>query len=274
MRSGGGGEHGTALVTGASSGIGEAFARELAADGRDVALVARNETALRALATALHAAHGIRAHVVSIDLADADAPAELVARLAADGLEVDLLVNNAGIGSDGRPFAETPLDVMRRMVELHCHATLELTHRLLPPMLARGHGGIVFTSSIAGFQPTPNYAVYGATKAFDLLLAEALAAELEGSGVDVLALAPGRTDTAFFDASGRPGAGRGSMPPERVAREALERLGRRTVHVPGTLNRVLTLLPRLASRRSVARALARSLGRRGRRERELSDGGD
>ena len=198
-----------ALVTGASSGIGEAFARELAARGRPLALVARRRDALAALAAELRAAHDVPVHVLDADLALPGTPRELVERLAAEGVDVDLLVNNAGIGSDGRTFVDTPLDVMLRMVDLHCRATLELTHRLLPAMLARGAGGVVFTASVAGFQPTPNYAVYGATKAFDLLVAEAIRAELRGSGVDVLALAPGRTDTGFFDASGRPGAGGG-----------------------------------------------------------------
>ena len=256
-----------ALVTGASSGIGEAFARELAADGRDVVLIARREPALERLAEELHASHGIAAHVLAADLTHREAPRLLVERLASDGLEVELLVNNAGIGSDGQGFAETPLETLLAMVDLHCRATLELTHRLLPAMLARGAGGVIFTASIAGFLPTPNYAVYGATKAFDLLVAEALWAELSGSGVDVLALAPGRTDTPFFDASGRPGAGKGSMSPERVAREALARLGRGPVHVPGLGNRLLTLAPRLVSRRLVARTLARVLGERGAAER-------
>jgi len=258
----------TALVTGASRGIGAAFARELAAAGRNLALVARDEEALRCLADELRAAHDVTVHTLAADLAAPGAPRELVERLAASRIDVTLLVNNAGIGSDGRPFVETPLDVMLRMVDLHCRATLELTHRLLPPMLARGRGGVIFTSSIAGFLPTPNYAVYGASKAFDLLVAESLWAELRGSGIDVLALAPGRTDTAFFDASGRPGAGSGSMPPERVAREALARLGRGPTHVPGLANRLMTLLPRVAPRGLVARVLARVLGERGRSERD------
>ena len=262
-----------ALVTGASSGIGEAFARELAARGRPLALVARRRDALAALADELRAAHDVPVHVLDADLALPDTPRELVERLAAEGVDVDLLVNNAGIGSDGRTFVDTPLDVMLRMVDLHCRATLELTHRLLPAMLARGAGGVVFTASVAGFQPTPNYAVYGATKAFDLLVAEAIRAELRGSGVDVLALAPGRTDTGFFDASGRPGAGAGSMTSARVAREALARLGRGPVHVPGAANRLMTLVPRVTSRALLARVLARVLGDRGRDERRAGDDG-
>jgi len=257
----------TALVTGASSGIGEAFARELAERGHDLVLVARRTQALEALATSLRSDHGIPVHTHACDLSAPNAAAGLVARLAADAVQVDLLVNNAGIGSDGQGFVDTPLELMLRMVDLHCRATLELTHRLLAAMLSRGTGGVVFTASIAGFMPTPNYAVYGATKAFELLLAEAIAAEVRGSGVEVLALAPGRTDTGFFDASGRPGAGRGSMTPTRVAREALDRLGRRPVHVPGLANRLMTLAPRLTSRAFIARRLARVLGDRGRTER-------
>ena len=256
-----------ALVTGASDGIGEAFARELASRGHDLALVARREPRLERLAAELRAAHGTAVHVLAEDLVDPGAPARLLERLGEARLEVDLLVNNAGIGSDGRPFVDTPLDVMLRMVDLHCRATLELTHRLLPPMLRRGAGGVIFTSSVAAFQPTPNYAVYGATKAFDLLVAEALWAELRGSGVEVLALAPGRTDTGFFEASGRAGAGRGSMSPGRVAREALERLGRGPVHVPGWTNRLMTWIPRVTSRALIARTLARVLGERGAAER-------
>ena len=267
-------DEGTALVTGASSGIGEAFARELAARGRALALVARRADALETLAGELRAAHGVAVHVLEADLGLPETPRRLLERLDATGVTVDLLINNAGIGSDGRPFVETPLEVMLRMVDLHCRATLELTHRLLPPMLARGAGGVIFTASVAGFQPTPNYAVYGATKAFDLLVAEALWAELRGSGVDVLALAPGRTDTGFFDASGRPGAGRGSMTSGRVAREALARLGRGPVHVPGTPNRLMTLVPRVTSRKLMVRALARVLGDRGRTERRAGGSDD
>lgn len=258
---------GSALITGASSGIGEAFAHELAARGHDLVLLARRESLLEALADTLRGAHAVVVQVVAIDLCEAGAVERLVKHLNEADTEIGLLINNAGIGTDGRSFADTPLDRMLAMVDLHCRATVELTYRLLPALRWRGRGGIIFTSSIAGFLPAPNYAVYGASKGFDLLLAEALWAELRASGIDVLALAPGRTDTGFFDVSGRPGAGVGSMPAARVAREALARLGRGPVHVPGWKNRAMTLLPRLLPRALVAGTLERVLGRRSRSER-------
>ncbi len=190
----------TALVTGASAGIGKAFARGLAAEGCDLVLVARREQALQALCGELSASHGITAHAVAQDLSVADAAPQLGAKVAALGVEVDILVNNAGFGTYG-PF-ET-LDVQRElaMVNLNCALPVALTHQYLPGMLERGRGAVIVLASVAGTMPVPYMSTYSATKAFDRYFAESLYGELRGRGIDVLAVLPGDTSTEFKQTS-------------------------------------------------------------------------
>lgn len=239
---------GWALVTGASSGLGECYAEALAARGFPVVLVARRADRLEALAAKLRSAHGVEALVVVEDLSDPRAAARLEA--AVGEREVGLLVANAGFGFSGR-FADLSEDDCVRMVQLNCTGVVALVRRFLPPMMRRSRGAVVIVASIAGHQPTPWFAVYGATKAFDLMFAESLWSELRGTGVDVQALCPGRTKTEFssnahFD---RPPDG---ADPRAVVEEGLRKLGRGPSVVTGLRNWLTAALHRVFPRGFVA----------------------
>jgi hypothetical protein len=209
-----------ALVTGASSGIGVAFARALAREGFSLVLSARRTERLEALAAELAAERGVATRVVTADLAAPDGAARLAAAVA--DLEIAMLVNNAGFGSIGRFDAQDEAR-LAAMIQVHCTAPLALTHRLLPPMRARGRGAVLFTGSLAAKQPMPLHATYAASKAFLALFGEALWAELRGSGVDVLVVEPGTTATAFQAVAGE--IEHEGTTPDEVVRVALERLG-------------------------------------------------
>ncbi len=191
----------TALITGASSGIGAEFARVLAGRGMNVVLVARSEGRLTALAENLHARHGVRAEVVAADLSRAGAAAALHAETEKRSRQIDMLVNNAGFGTYG-PFETLDAGRDHEEVMLNVAAVVDLCHAYLPVMAQRGEGAVLNVASTAGFQPTPYMAVYGATKAFVLSFSEALWAEYRGRGVRVSALCPGPTTTPFFDVVG------------------------------------------------------------------------
>lgn len=249
-----------AVVTGASSGIGAEFARQLAAARLSVVLVARRRERLEALAAELRAAHGVEVRVCAHDLAEPSAIDALAAAVAE--LELGLVVNNAGLSWKGS-FLEQDLAAARRMIELNCQAPVALTHALAPRLAARGRGGVVIVSSTGAFQGLPWSAVYGATKAFDLLLGEALAVELAGRGVDVVTLAPGGTDTegpmnTGVDPAKVPGK---LMAVGPVVAAALEGLGRRALVVPGATNRVAHLATRVVSRSFAARTAGRIMKR-------------
>jgi short-subunit dehydrogenase len=187
----------TALITGASSGIGEAFARILAARGMNLVLVARSADKLDAMAQALSEQHGIRAEVVTADLCRAGAVQEVYQRTQALGVSVDLLVNNAGFGTYGG-FDTLTLEREHEEIMLNVTALVDLTHAYVPAMAERKEGGVINVASIAAFQPLPYQAVYGASKAFVLSFSLALWAEYRKLGVRVLALCPGPTATNFF----------------------------------------------------------------------------
>ena len=208
-----------AIITGASWGIGEAFAEALAARGADLLLVARTEARLRTLADALAERYGVRVEVVAVDLGTPDGPRRLVEAADALGFEPTLLVNNAGVGVLG-PFAELSLDHAREMVRLNVLALTELTYRVLERMQARGSGAIVNVGSAAAFQPLPNYGVYAATKSFVASFTAALWAECRGRGVRVVAVCPGAVDAG--EPAGSPGelTGRAGVagPPARRRR--------------------------------------------------------
>jgi short-subunit dehydrogenase len=248
-----------AVVTGASSGIGAAFARALAARGLRVALVARRRERLEQLAGELGGGLAL-----PLDLADRGGCAELEARLRAEAIEPDLLVNNAGSGDTG-PFAEQAVERIVGMVELNARALVELTRRLLPGMLARRRGAIVNVVSTGAFQPVPFLNVYSATKSLVLSFSEGLATELEGSGVYVQALCPGLTDTEFFEAA-QTGPRRWvnklpRMTPEAVVAASLRGLDRRRLRVvPGFADLVNSKLVHLVPGRAV-RALTGALYR-------------
>src|ERR1700726_2477875 len=186
------------LITGASSGIGEAFARVLAARGDDLVLVARSAGKLEALAAELTARHNVRVDVVPADLSHSDASDGIVAELTARGIAIGTLVNNAGFGTYGE-FAVLDAAHERDEVFVNVVAPVVLTRALLPAMIERGRGAIVNVGSTASFQPVPYMATYGATKAFVLSFSEAVAEEVRPHGIRVVALCPGQTETAFFD---------------------------------------------------------------------------
>ncbi len=234
-----------ALVTGASAGIGTAFARRFAREGVNVVLTARREDRLRALAGELS---GVETRVVPLDLAADGAPLRLAE--AVKDLEIGVLINNAGFGLAGR-FERASYEKLLEMVRLNCVAVTALSHLFLPPMQARGRGAMIVLASAAGYQPLALAAVYGATKAFDLMFAEALWAENRGRGVDVLAVSPGPVDTEFQMVAGEtPHAG---ARPEEVVETALAALGRKPSVVVGSANKVRAWSVRLAPRAVVAR---------------------
>jgi uncharacterized protein len=181
-----------ALVTGASSGIGESFARALAGRGTDLVIVARRTGLLEGLARELVERYRVAVEVVAADLTDPDARGAVERRLRED--PVELLVNNAGYGAFG-PFAELDLDTQLREIELNVVALVRLTHAALPAMVERGRGGVLNVASMAGFAPSPGSATYGATKAYVAAFSESLHAEVAGRGVHVTALCPGFTRT-------------------------------------------------------------------------------
>ncbi|MBK7216710.1 MAG: SDR family oxidoreductase [Candidatus Promineofilum sp.] len=235
---------GRAVITGASAGIGEEFARQLAAAGFDLTLVARREDRLRTLADELSAAHGIRAEAWPADLADEADVAALAGALAtADDLA--LLVNNAGFGTRGE-FIEVELERTLDMIRVHVLATVTLCRAAAPGMIARGGGAIINVSSIAAFFPSAGGANYGATKAYLNAFSEALAAELRGTGVAVQALCPGFTTTEFHDVGDYQNFDRGQipaplwMPARDVVAESLAALGSgRVIVVPGAKYRAI-----------------------------------
>jgi len=246
------------LVTGASSGIGAALAREFASHGHTVVLTARRAAELDALADRIAGKGHPRPHVVTADIGTDDGIAQLEAALRERGMEVAILVNNAGFGLLG---AAADLDLAQQLaiVDLNVRALTDLTLRFLPD-ITRHRGGILNVASIAGFLPGPGMAVYHASKAFAVSFSEALHAELAGKGVRVTALCPGPVPTGFFHRAGIP---HGYFPAflarsaERVAREGYAGLmaGRRLA-IPGGPNRILTLLPRLFPRGFVAAGAA------------------
>jgi len=241
---------GWAVVTGASAGIGRELARQLAERGFPCVLVARREDRLRELAAELERAHGVETRVVAADLVREDGPRR-VADAVAD-LPIGMLVNNAGFGYAGR-FEKQDAARLRDMVILNCAVPTELTSLLLPRLRegrGAGRAAIVILGSVAGRQPLPLHAVYAATKAFDLFLGEALWVELQRSGIDVLVVEPGTTESEFHDVAGElPHAG---QPAEAVVRGALEALGGPPQWIPRWKHWIRANLVRLAPRSWVA----------------------
>jgi hypothetical protein len=248
-----------ALVTGASSGIGEVFARELANRGADLVLVARSQDKLEALAQELKGRCRVSVEVLARDLSEPGAGAALAARLAEQGVRIDVLVNSAGFGLFGRLHEVDPARTSQQ-VRLNVTTLTELTCAVLPQMLARDRGAIVNVASTAAFQPLPYMAVYGATKAYVLSFTEALWAETRGTGVRVTALCPGATDTAFFDTASEHAVVGHRMAPEQAVTAALGALERRRCSViPGLRNRLLASAPRAAPRQTTVRISARTM---------------
>jgi short-subunit dehydrogenase len=255
----------TALVTGASSGIGRAVAVQLAAEGSDLVVVARRRDRLEDLAAELSGAHGVAVEVLVADVTDTEQLAAVEARLRSGAPPVDLLVNNAGLGAHGA-FAEIPIDWQEGQIRLNVLAPVRLSHAALEGMLARGTGGILNVSSIAGRQPMPHVATYAATKAYLSSFSHALHEEVRRQGVTVTALLPGFTRTEFHDAAGMSRSavpGLAWMSAEVVARAGLEAVARgRAQCVPGlgyrVMNGISAVTPWALSRR-VLRAVLTSV---------------
>ena len=260
---------GRAVITGASSGIGEAFARRLAAEGFDLTLVARREDRLRALAGELAAAHGITADVLAADLA-LDEDIARVARAVESQPDLVLLINNAGFGTRGT-FTEVPLERHLDMIRVHDIASVALSWSAVKGMVERGAGAVINVSSIAAFFPSGGGSTYTATKVYLNNFSEALAAELHGSGVKVQALCPGFTYSEFHDAPEYVGFDRGQipkalwMPAGDVVAESLAALaGDRVIVVPGRQYRGIMLAlnsPMRGTIRKAARAIRRRFHR-------------
>jgi uncharacterized protein len=243
------------LITGASAGLGAEFARQCAARGEALVLVARRRDRLEALKSEI----GGDVHVIAADLAKAGAAESLMGQVEAEGLTVETLINNAGFGGGGR-FASQSLERQREMIDLNVRTLTELTHLALAPMLERRRGAILNVASTAAFQSGPGSAVYFATKAYVLSFTEALHQELKGSGVKVSALCPGPTATEFGEAAGYKGPQlkRFKAAAGPVVKASLEGLDRnRAIVIPGAANKVgaqaSRFLPRSAVRRLIAR---------------------
>ena len=253
----------TALITGASSGIGEQFANVFAAEGFDLVITARRADRLRAVADRLQAQHGCRVEVIVDDLADPAAPARLCAAIDARGLTIDALVNNAGYGIPGA-YLSSPWERHGALLQVMVVGLAELTHRLLPGMIARGYGRIINVASLAALVPAPaGHTVYAACKSFVVKFSEALAGEVVSSGVHVTAVCPGFTLSEFHDVTGTRATVK-HLPPwlwmdaPAVARESFAAVMAGTpVHVTGRINRLIAVLGRVLPQRLLV-----ALGRR------------
>jgi uncharacterized protein len=231
-----------ALVTGASTGIGAAFARELARRGHSLVLVARTQAKLEEIAHELEQTHGTATEVLPADLESGAGVQTVAARLRDDARPIELLVNNAGFGTSGR-FYEIPIDQEEAEIRLNVLALVELTHAALGTMVARGHGGVINISSVGAYQPTPLSATYCATKAFVSSFTNAIHEELRGTGVKAMVVAPGFTRTEFHERANIDNTG--SAPgflwqqADEVAESAMKAYDKgRAVCVPGALNTV------------------------------------
>lgn len=247
---------GVVFITGASSGIGAAFARELGRRGFDLVLTGRRREQLEQLAQELRHTHPIQVEVIIAELADEDALERLAERVRSEA-QLEMLINNAGFGSGGVPFHEQDYAVHQAMLKVHAQATVRLTYAALPTLLARRRGAIINVSSVAAFFPIPYHAMYTATKEFIRAFSEALAVELRGSGVQVQALCPGFTRTDFHVRLGadpdrfyRASGPMKAMSAEEVVQASLRCLARgEVICIPGIHNRFASHLPCLIPRR-------------------------
>jgi uncharacterized protein len=252
----------TVLITGASSGIGEALARLFAAQRHDLVLVARSEDKLQTLSGELVRLHGIQSRVVAADLSDPTAPARVFEWLEQQGVTIDVLVNNAGFGARGA-YAEVDYEIEARMIQVNITALAHLTRLFLPGMLARRKGRILNVASTAGYVPGPFMAVYYASKAFVLSFSEAIAEEVRNTGVTVTALIPGPTGTNFAATAGnqdtplfRAGAVMSAAAVARVGFDGM--MAGKRVAIAGVSNKVTVFSTRLAPRAMLAK-IARKL---------------
>lgn len=246
----------TVLITGASSGIGEAFAYNLASRGANLILTARSVAKLEQIADDLKKQYSTSIQVFPADLGSLDAPQQLFEEIQANGSVVDVLINNAGFGKWAHFLAEE-IDTYQRMLSVNINALVNLTYLYLPDMLSRGEGGVINVASTAAFQPVPYIAVYSASKSFVLSFTDALAGEYSESGLRFLALCPGNTATNFMAVANADTSGMSFATPEEVVKSALDAyLQRRSYHVPGVANYLTSLLPRILSRSAAVKIVA------------------
>ena len=242
----------TALITGPTSGIGKAFAVQLAGSGNNLVLVSRSQETLASICKKLEEKYAIHADFIVADLSKPGEPERVFSETQALGIEVDLLVNNAGTHDYG-PFAETDWEEMDALIELLLRSVVKLTHLYLPGMIARDRGQILNLGSTGSFVPWPKDAIYGAGKAFILKFSEALAAELRDTGVDVTCLCPGVVETAFLDNGDLDQtilSRLTAMRPEPVVRSGLRAVrGGKWVRVPGLVNKLIVFFQRFVPRR-------------------------
>lgn len=246
----------TALVTGASSGIGAEFARRLARRGADIIAVARRVEKMDSLADDIRAETGRRVHVVPFDLSGDRAGYRLAEQLAEAGLRVDTVVNCAGVGATGAFGASTEMQ-LRRQLRVNIDATVEISHAFLPQLTASGAGALINVASLTAYMPVPGMAVYAAAKSFVVHFTEALAHEARSTGVTVMAVSPGPTDTEFYSTSGTTESGVRFQTPDQVVTTALDALQRRNPPVSvisGTRNRWIKRLVGALPVRTVLRA--------------------
>lgn len=245
------------LITGASGGIGEAFARRLAAEKHNLVLVARTEQKLHQLCDELMLKHQITAHYVALDLTDFDSDRKLIEEIRQHGFEIDWLINNAGFGSMG-DFAKLDLEHELRMIDLNISALVALTHHFIAPMRERKSGVIINVSSTASFQSIPFMATYAATKAFVTSFSQAVAEENRPFGITVTAVCPGPTDTNFFAAANAvPFSAKGMQTSDDVVDKALKAVrARKPLTVSGIGNYVGSVLGTIFPDRVVSRAIA------------------
>jgi len=242
----------TTLITGASAGLGAEYARQFAARKHDLVLVARREQTLADLAAELRSSHGVEVTVIAADLSRPESASELHSRTTELGIDIDLLVNNAGFGTHG-DLVDADLQRLTDEITLNCITLVGLTARYLPAMRARGRGTIVNIASTAAFQPVPHMAVYGATKAFVLSFTEALWSEERRHGIRVLAVCPGATATEFFEVAGESAAVGIKRSAKQVVDHTMRELaGGKPSFVDGGINAVTArVLTRLVPRRLV-----------------------
>lgn len=249
----------TVIVTGASSGLGAEFARQLARRGADLVLVARRADRLKDLSDELTRAHGVTVHVVARDLGQPDAGRTLRAELESRGIHATGLVNNAGFGTHNAFTDEDP-DRLQSMIALNVSALVDLSRAYIDPLNSADTGILINVASLLGFQPTPYLSVYGATKAFVLSFTESLWEENRGTGLRVLAVCPGATKTEFYDAAGSETADYGAkrVTPEHVVKMALDTLDRRSAPPSVITNgRPIALASKILPRRLIVRIMGR-----------------
>ena len=258
-----------AMITGASSGIGEALAKCFAADGFDLVLVARSADKLKKIAAELSKNHDVKAWVAAADLSEPEAPQRLAAAMRRARRSIDVLVNNAGVLEHG-PFAQMSPQRHRDMIDLNVSGLTQMVAHFAPDMIKRGHGRILNVASIASFQPIPSLATYAATKAYVLSLTESLSEEFKGTGVTMTALCPGVTATNMFSEAKKASSQLDRLPKfligdvQAVAKEGFDACMRgEVIRVPGAINQASIIAGRATPKwllRKVGGAMVRALG--------------